>query len=375
MFLLEQSWFFMSFVYRIFGICPLEKIGEADLKPTSGCCFWFRYLFTMTLVMLITGGPIVYATNFQDFLIALVADIAVTVYDKISLIATALAQSSLHVTCLIKLGSIKKRFSDFQHFLNTTNSLEPKDSPNSLKIFKYLLPFLFFVMITTIFTYIGWIYSIGEKLNLSSFETNLIMLPFWIFNTFILTPLFYFMTLYIEVTIKLSHLCKNITNKSSTIIVEEAKIFMSILKEFASMFSSLLLWIISVEFVFSIIVGFFLYVKGTITFSSVDVQWYDYCPIIGYASMMVYLICIFYISCTLSEDIANEVQNLKLEISKRGYEHEQVDYVLRELEEFKGFDANGYFTLNHSLLTGMATNFATFLVILIQFKQAETPSR
>ena len=37
------------------------------------------------------------------------------------------------------------------------------------------------------------------------------------------------------------------------------------------------------------------------------------------------------------------------------------------LDEFKGFDANGFFILNHSLLTSYAVNFLTFIVILMQF--------
>ena len=41
------------------------------------------------------------------------------------------------------------------------------------------------------------------------------------------------------------------------------------------------------------------------------------------------------------------------------------------LDDFKGFDGNGFFTLNHSLLTGMTGNFVTLMVILIQFKQSE----
>ena len=49
----------------------------------------------------------------------------------------------------------------------------------------------------------------------------------------------------------------------------------------------------------------------------------------------------------------------------------QSEAVITLLDEFKGFDAKGYFTLNHSLLTGMTANFVTYLVILVQFKQSE----
>ena len=42
------------------------------------------------------------------------------------------------------------------------------------------------------------------------------------------------------------------------------------------------------------------------------------------------------------------------------------------LARFQGFDANGYFDVNHSLLTAMTANFVTYLVIMIQFDQSET---
>ena len=44
----------------------------------------------------------------------------------------------------------------------------------------------------------------------------------------------------------------------------------------------------------------------------------------------------------------------------------QAEAVITLLDHFKGFDAKGYFTLNHSLLTGMTANFVTYLVILVQ---------
>ena len=50
----------------------------------------------------------------------------------------------------------------------------------------------------------------------------------------------------------------------------------------------------------------------------------------------------------------------------------QSEAVIALLDEFKGFDAKGYFTLNHSLLTGMTACFVTYLVILVQFKQSES---
>ena len=50
----------------------------------------------------------------------------------------------------------------------------------------------------------------------------------------------------------------------------------------------------------------------------------------------------------------------------------QAEAVVTLLDEFRGFDAKGYFTLNHSLLTGMTASFVTYMVILVQFKQSES---
>ena len=118
MFLLEQSWFFMRFFYRLFGLFPLERVEEADLKPTSACRFWIRYIITSTLVMSIFVGPICYATNFKDYALAFVAVIGISVYDMMSVAATFIVQFGLHVKCLSMIRSFGKRFSDLQHFVN-----------------------------------------------------------------------------------------------------------------------------------------------------------------------------------------------------------------------------------------------------------------
>ena len=45
--------------------------------------------------------------------------------------------------------------------------------------------------------------------------------------------------------------------------------------------------------------------------------------------------------------------------------------VMSMLDEFKGFDANGYFTLGKQHLTSILSNFTTFIIVLIQFKMTE----
>ena len=48
--------------------------------------------------------------------------------------------------------------------------------------------------------------------------------------------------------------------------------------------------------------------------------------------------------------------------------------LLNNLSQFQGFHGMGYFNLGKPLLTGMLANFATYLIILIQFKVTELTS-
>jgi hypothetical protein len=48
--------------------------------------------------------------------------------------------------------------------------------------------------------------------------------------------------------------------------------------------------------------------------------------------------------------------------------------VLHQLNAFQGFNANGYFNVEKPLLTGVSANFATYLIVLIQFKMTEVSS-
>ena len=64
--------------------------------------------------------------------------------------------------------------------------------------------------------------------------------------------------------------------------------------------------------------------------------------------------------------MAKQVKGLKNKIIAWPTDHsDDSNYICTLLDEFKGFDASGFFTLNHSLLCGMFVHFLTFLVIVI----------
>ena len=81
--------------------------------------------------------------------------------------------------------------------------------------------------------------------------------------------------------------------------------------------------------------------------------------------------------CCLSEKVAKQAQCLKNNIIDTTAEHtgstnivtlqDDSNHICSLLDEFKGFDAMGFFTINHSLLPGMFMSFVTFVVLMFQF--------
>ena len=98
---------------------------------------------------------------------------------------------------------------------------------------------------------------------------------------------------------------------------------------------------------------------------------------IGQLSSCFFIAYLLFILGNTSERMLSSVKDLKLAIQNANYHQiNKTDCfcsILDEFNEFQGFEGNGYFTLNHSMLTGLTANFATFLVILVQFNQSEVP--
>ena len=373
LFLFEKSWFFMDTLFRLFGIYPCQRIGESGLKPTSTCRFWTRYVFTATINVLIVGTPIAYAswkeTNFDIFIQAFLEEFVVTLYDKIAMLAMSVAPLIVHTVCIMKIGIFKERICRLQQYVNeNVNNSGSICNVSTWKFLKHVAIYSSLMIGAGLFTFIGWFYSIKVKINLSWIVTHVMILSNLIHSFFTFMPLFYFTMVYFEVTMKLVDYCDTITKKSS-LLIEESKVFIFILKEFSSMVSPFIFNIFSTNFVFLLVISFFVYTESLSLTGIEKMVWYAYFPLIGMVLNVGYVITLSYSYCTLSEDLADKVQRLKIAVLSNG--SHQAEDIIQELDEFKGFDANGYFTLNHSLLTAMTTNFATFLVILVQFKQSE----
>ena len=97
--------------------------------------------------------------------------------------------------------------------------------------------------------------------------------------------------------------------------------------------------------------------------------------------VLIYILTFWYLT-SFSQSLLSKIEELKndfgnIKFCKDMNETEFVDEknsLYLQLDGFKGFNGENYFTVNNSLITGMVANFMTYLIILIQFKITEMTS-
>ena len=100
------------------------------------------------------------------------------------------------------------------------------------------------------------------------------------------------------------------------------------------------------------------------------VEWEHKMVSVSYGVLAFGNFCLIFHLCHISENLVVAVGELEEFIIDHLLKNGkwQQNSVSNLLSKFKGFDANGFFTLNHSMLTGMMVNIITLLVILVSFR-------
>ena len=111
-------------------------------------------------------------------------------------------------------------------------------------------------------------------------------------------------------------------------------------------------------------------------------RWENQITATGYfIGVLTFLLVTWYLT-SFSQSLLSKIEELKNEFGNIKFckdmnETEFVDEknsLYLQLDGFKGFNGENYFTVNNSLITGMVANFMTYLIILIQFKITEMTS-
>ena len=160
--------------------------------------------------------------------------------------------------------------------------------------------------------------------------------------------------------------------ESIAILLHESKLFIDGLNQVVKLLSPLLFWITSALMVNMIVLSFTSIIQLMDTGNG-SMEWYRQGLFISCGILAFGFLYLTFQLCHLSEMLVVNVGELEVLIIdyqfKNGESRRQKD-VCNLLSKFKGFDANGYFTLNHSMLTGMIASIVTYLVIVVQFRQS-----
>ena len=105
---------------------------------------------------------------------------------------------------------------------------------------------------------------------------------------------------------------------------------------------------------------------------------------IGQILCLIFLIFYLLYFILISQHIIDEIQKLIRALQDLPLYENQIaligekeysanyarDLIVKKLESFNGFDVGGLMKLNKGLLPGIAANFVTYLIVLIQFKNS-----
>ena len=171
--------------------------------------------------------------------------------------------------------------------------------------------------------------------------------------------------------------------KESLAIIKNTKYFITAFEYTTETFSYFLFWIM-VSTITALI--FTTYRLITFMLGSYLMTW-EYCFMtISFLIYFMTLLWLIWFLCHTSEKLSNKVQMLKvilldlnfsetetsLVIGQNGFQETEFmiekQAVYLRLDSFKGFHALNFFVVRNSLLTGLASNFVTYVILLVQFK-------
>ena len=378
-FILSYIWCLLNTIFKWLGIYPCQKRGQVSLKVTSAFAFWLRFIVMFLLIMgtlwMGYGYLLLVETSLTEMLNQVDIIILPKVIDKIAIGGNILILSTMSLITVSKLRSMAAELVDIQDFVNQNAKLTINEiRALMIKCYIRLVPLVIIIIGTYISIFYGMFYDLQPLLGLSTIGTtaNICCMSFG--TIFQILPLFYFILVYVEVCVVMQNWCNTLTNQEDTLkIIEESKIFLKGLKMASKMFSPYLFWITSLLFLASII-NAYMALAQVFRLSNEELELGRMILLMGQYFCCSFNTYLIFILGDTSERMMSCVQELKSSIQDAFYQTNKADCICSMLNEFQGFDANGYFTLNHSTLTGMTANFTTFLVILVQFNQSE-PSK
>ena len=357
---------------QVFGGCPIKKdeksscgfeamhsgvyfiiVSIAWLLAIASYCLYTNYLFSLYGINLEELSKIIYG------------------FDQSPLDGTAtylLSFASIaHLTIIFFNFKMKDKFIDLLLIFEGVKQQNNRPVKNKTFI---LINFLF-GSFSCSFVAFGTTMTLNEKFSLTI--VHLIQFSVGLGITVIITtlPVFGLIIIYTEVCNQMNTWAQilsedfNVKRQSWREQSYEHQLFIECLRKSKDMFSAVIFAMITWYLVYLI---FAAYVALTcIITPSEERLWSQITLLPALMSTFIYL----YHFNSVSHELTNNVQKLAKALSKSEICFETKFYIIEDLKSFQGFDALGFFTLGKPLLTSIAANFATFIIVLVQFKLTE----
>ena len=410
-FILKYSWFVLNYFFKTLGLGLLKKDGKGGLKQTSACQFWLHWTCTNAVIsfsMTVTFFYIlIVETTPEDYIAAMNEKLYASAINIFAAVSNFTMVLGINYIGIFKLRTLSGELVGIQDYFKQNALIDEQATKKSMKTFFFtIFPNMAIIFIGLSLCWIGANTLIFSMLDVPILCIIMLSIFCSLFLFFCLAPIFWFFFIYTEViycaynfsevqikystfksskdfpmifvfqiSIRLSIWCQSISKSDSTsLLLYEAKLFIDRLNEVVVHFSSILFWIIPL-FMVNVIVMSYLSIIQLLNSNGADekIEWERKMVSVSYGVLAFGNFCLIFHLCHVSENLAvttGKLEKFIIDDLMENGDSQHQNAVCSLLSKFKGFNANGYFTINHSMLTGLIASLVTYLVILVELKQS-----
>ena len=381
MFILELYWSFLRFS-SYFGLFPCRLVcdletGSKKLATIRGCNYLTRYLLYLSLLLGLSYF-ILLSFDINDGKQSSIRGFT----DTFSMYATMLVQILLPIIMAKHMWSLRRDLVNLQdHFQQYSPLVQCSAMRCKITIF-----FICYIISQNLGA-MGQVISMLQNNHAQSLTIKILSLvAFAIQNGLLSWPLVIFQLIFYNLITQIGEWINKLRQSSDRHSMEDYLALLGGVTRTKNMLSgcfftftflTLLLIIFSAYFTISI----FITMSHASTYSTMSMALGNSLQIFAYIFIVYHLNMTSQFIKDQFEDLAKSLNDKigkesleTISINGLSVPRQTAKYVVKELRSFQGFDGLGFFTLGKSLLTSILANFATFFIILLQFKISEIQS-
>ena len=373
-FVLPKTWCALNFMKYV-GFYPFYRHPEMGLQPVATFRYWILYLgYYFTSSVCINGVCayiLIFEATFEDIKEAYRTAFMESSTDSVALFVCTILYSIIHLSIAIQLRRVVKDILEFQEIYSKRATLA-SDEENVSRglvqnyVFKYIVFHMIIGQFGLFLSNAGWIFQTTSLVSDISMVASIsLLVSYTPFLLIFQMPMVYFKLMYGEICCNMISWSQNIQEFiDEDDFTNQVKVFNEALEIASNAFSSIMFWSISIFQIGIIMLTYYVLSTYSILISG-NFKWDQLLFALGMGILCIISIMDLIYFCTMSEKVLKAVKTLKCMSLERCLKM----FIL--LDQFNGFDANGFFNLKHSLLSSMTANFVCYMVVLMQFKQSE----